>query len=527
MAGKQLKTYCRILDYVEAADPEMAEIIHASCVESSLTNMKNKPGITFLIPQDKALRTKLSNLIYSDKIEESTKVCDILNAHIIRDVFKSPAEWKSREVANSIYPPQIVEVESASAKEIVFKSGAKAVLDPNFKDSSQRQNLAVWLLTGELPVTKDKPAQKHNKPRAKTGGYDPGRLQTQSERFKIGLAVENAYALCRLQCDSLNTKQHRDVYLEHSMSLINYIMNVRNDTALMHEKVLPLISLDKLDFYLLVEPHNATGSYLLDDNLIHEWWFDRQNHPCDCGAVLTRIEQLLASGTGALVYTNRALIAEKIADLRQQFNEQIDARPRSAVEEIAKIYEEFEDNNSINGTGPILPAELARYYSNNKGLKMMQDELRFITYGMFKRLESEAFDIGAFHMLVNMIGECLHAKTPEARASCHKLLNKNTMRYHISAISYVQEIKIFVFSTMFLYTPMTRMEAQNLKFKHSVTRPDPSRMVVYNIAKDLYARHHRLVSTDQVPKDLIAALRSLDTESIDPALRDELKKKFA
>lgn len=531
MASKQFKTYCRIIDYVDAVDPELASIMRGTCADMPLGSLKGKPGITFLMPQDKAFRAKLEKLAYSDKTEEANKAADMLNALIIRDVFKSPSEWKSREVANSLLPSQVVDVDSVTAKEVVFKSGARAVLDENFKDSSRRSNLAVWkLVSGELPVTTDKPAQnKFTKHKGKTGAYEPGNLQTQSERFKIALAVENAYALCRLQHESNVTGHgHRDVYLEHSLSLISYILNVRNDSATLYEKVLPLISLDKLDFYLLVEPHRASGQYLLDDALIHEWWVQRNSHVCSPSKVIQEIERLLSSGTGALVYTNRALILEKIADARQRIGQVADYRPRNSVDEIAKVYEELESSNTIGGAGPIYPAALAQFYASEPGLKMIQDELRYLTFGAFKTLEANAFDFGAFHELTNMIGECLHAASADDRARMHKLLNKNMIKYLISPSENVQEIKIFLYSTMFMFIPLTNSEASNLKYKHSIQRPNPSNIVVFNIAKDLYIQHQRLMAPGSPANtDIVAALRSLNIETLDPVLKEELKRKFA
>ncbi len=73
---------------------------------------------------------------------------------------------------------------------------------------------------------------------------------------------------------------------------------------------------------------------------------------------------------------------------------------------------------------------------------------------------------------------------------------------------------------------MTHEEAKNLKYKHSVHRPNPSNIVVFNIAKNLYTSHHRLLASPH-GADIAQALRSLDVEKLDPALKAELKKKFA
>ncbi len=519
MATKQVKTYCRILDYVETIDPDLARLISGLCVDVVLGSTRGKPGITFLLPTDKAFREKLEKLTYSEKIEDVNKAADMLNALIIRDIFKTAAEWKSREVVNSLLPYQVVEVANTTAKEVTFKSGAKAVLDEKFV--CRRDNLAVWTLTGEIPVTTDKPAQSPRKSKGKTGAYEINSAADQNERFKIALAVENAYVLSRLQ------PGHRDVYLEHSLSLIDYIMNVRRDEALMYEKVLPMISFDKMDFYFLVEPHRASGTYLLDDALIHEWWVQRVNRQCQPRVVMAAVEKMLQAGTGALVYTNREKILDQIDMARRQLGPIIESRPKSSIEFIAKYYAELATSNTILSAGPVYPAPLAAFYAQEPGLKMLHDELRFLAFGRFCMLESNAFDIGAFHSLTNMIGECLHASTADEREKQRKLLNKNALMYLISPAEVVQEIKTFVFSTMFMFIPMTCQEANELKQKHSITRPDPTKITIFNISKNLYKQHERLLhEADGAAHDIVAALKSLNVETLDKNLRDELRKKF-
>jgi hypothetical protein len=527
--AKQFKTYCRIYDYIEHVDPDMASLLRGTCAEMILSSLRGKPGVTFLCPKDKAFREKLEKLAYSAKTEDAAAASDMLTACIIRDVVKTPAEWKSREIANSLYPPQIVEVASTSADEVVFKSGARAVLDKEFAKSSRNPKLAVWnLVSGELPVTTDKPATRP--PKGKVGGYAAIPVQTQTERYKIGLAVENAYALGRLNREAGVGGARCCVYLDHVLSLINYVAHVRNDHALLQERIIPVVSFDKLDFYLLVEPHRTSGQYLLDDGLIHEWWVNKEKHKFAPHSIVALVEKTLMAPNPAKMYSDRPALLDAISAVRRRVGQVISARPRSSVTEIAKVYEELEESNTIGGVGPVFPAALAQYYAADKGLKMIQDELRYLTFGSFGMLEANAFDLGAFHELTNMIGECLQAADNEARSSQHKLLGKSAVQYLIAPTGTIEEIRVFLYSTMFVFVPMTSADASNLKTKSSTQRPDPSNIVVYNIAKNLYARHDRLLPFDSATPanvDVVAALRSLDINTLDPALREELKNKFA
>lgn len=532
MATKKFKTYCRIIDYVEAVDSDLAELIRGTCTDMVLTSLKGKPGITFLMPQDKAFRAKLSELAYSEKPADAIKAGDMINALIIRDVFKSPSDWmaKKDDIPNSLMPSQHVEIDSVSGKEVVFKSGAKAILDESFRDASKKTNLAVWKLTGEIPVTTDKPAKlKYAKSGKKMGGYDVTAQMSQTQRYKIALAVENAYALSQLKKgsgDSLFGGGSSDIYLDYTLSLINYIMNVRKDTSTMYDRVLPLISLDKIDFYLLVEPHKFGGSYLLDDGLISEWWVQKNRYSVNHKDVVKQIEDLLNHGSGALIYTSRAQLLDRINEVRCQLGQFVDGRPRSCVDEIAHVYEKLESDNTIGGMGPVYPAPLIQYYQSEPGLKMIHDDLRYLTYGAFKSLESESFDLGRYNEILNMIGECLFAATPDERSRQQKLLNKNTIKYAISPTEKINEIKVFLYSTMFMYTPMTESDAMGLKQKHSIRRPDPQNIVVFNISKDLYIQHSRLAVGSSANPSVIETLRGLNFDTLDPALKEELKRKL-
>ncbi|QYB17608.1 polyprotein pp62-like protein [Pacmanvirus S19] len=536
MSAKKPGTFCSIPRYLDAHDREFLELVEATCTGGSLTSTRGRPGTTLVIPQDKAYRKKIADLAFSDKVEDANKASDMINALIFRGVYKSPGDWISQkdDIPNALYPPQHVEIDSASGKEIVFKSGARAVVDTDFKDSSKKGNLAVWkLISGEIPVTSDKPAKlKYAKiQKGKTGGYAVDNMISMGERYKIAVAVENAYRLHELQRRSgasLNGG-HKDIYLEYTLSLVNYIMNVRKDTDLMYEKVLPVLSFDKIDFYLLVEPHKFNGSYLLDDALIHEWWLQKSPQ-INCRDIMKQVESMLAGGNGALCYSNRSAIMDALAVIRQKLCNQIDSRPRACVDEIAKLYDDFEKSNTLPGLdGKVYPNGISTYYMNEPGLKMIHDELRYLTYGAFKRLELEpTFDDSRYNELVNMIGECLHAASSVDRAGAHKLLNKNSIRYLISPTEKIEEIKIFVYSTMFMYMPMTETEAMNFSQKHSISRPDPNNIVVFNIAKDLYIQHQRVLS-DSVgsnTKSIAEAIRSLNIDMLDPALRDELKRKL-
>lgn len=534
MAARKFKTHCRIQDYIEAADPEFAEIIRGTCSDMALGSTKGKPGITFLLPQDKSLRKKIADLAYSDKIEDANKAGDMINAMIFRDVFKSTSDWVSKkdDIPNSLFPAQHVEINTASGKEIIFKSGAKAVLDENFKDSSRKSNLAVWLLTtGEIPVTTDKPAtlKYAKRPRAngsaKTGAYEMTSERSKSYRSMIALEVEKEYANYRRDLNPFSqTGQKRNVYNEYTINLINYILNVVNDSHLVYDKLLPLISFDVTDFYLLVEPHKFGGDYLISDTLIREWWDQRDKHHCNQQNIAAQIENLLLNGSGCLVYSDRVGVLKAIDEVRTKLQQNILYKPRQCIDEIKKFYNELESENTINGRGPILPPGLHKYYKSEPGLKFIQDEVRYLTYGMFKMSELDPlFDLQRLNNDLNKIAESLFYD--QTGNKMPQLLNKAKIEAFINPTHQITEINMFVNSTMFLYIPMTKSEASNLEQKYSVKRPNPENIVIWNMSKDLYIQHNRVL-TSANNGAAIKAINNINFNNLDPQTRELLKKQL-
>jgi hypothetical protein len=528
--SRAFKAHCKIFDYVEKVEPDLAKVIRGICADGALVPLKGKVGVTFLMPQDKAYIKSIVDLAYSGNPDDIEKAHSMVCACIIRDVLKKPADWMAHrdDIPNSLYPSQHVEVESASSTEVTFKSGAKATPDPGFVDASKRKNLAVWKLTGVIPITTDKPSTgKYSKGVKKTGGYTVDDLATQKERFKISLAVENAYTLACLQkSPEMGNVNPRNVYVQCTLSLVNYLLNVVRDESTVIEKVLPLISLDAIDFYLLVEPHRCYGEPLIDDITINNWWKWRATNPsCDCHAIVKQIQDLLdAQKSTALIYSGRQKIEAAKQDAVGDVCGVIGSKPRASPVEIRKLYEALENNNTIKSAGPIFPESLAAFYKKQSGLKEIQDELRYVTFGWFNSLETGTFDIGRFNEIVNFIGECQHACTPEERLKSLRLLNEMTLKFQIEPQDKIEEIQRFVCSSMFLFTPLTEKECNTGKFKRPHPKGGPR---LGDQQKDLYADHARLLGRN-VGDDsrIMAVLRSLDPNSLPEELRHELKMKF-
>ena len=135
----QFKVHCRIIDYITVKNRELAEIIRGVCADGSLGSLKGKPGVTFLMPTDKAFLKKLSELAYSANVDDVEKANELINNLIVRDIMRTPGDWMNHhdDIPNSLFPSQKLAVDSVAGDAIVFKSGAKAVVDKDFKDGSR------------------------------------------------------------------------------------------------------------------------------------------------------------------------------------------------------------------------------------------------------------------------------------------------------------------------------------------------------------------------------------------------------
>jgi hypothetical protein len=495
-------------------------------------SLKGKPGITVLVPQDKDYRKEIADLAYSAKVDEASKAADMINALIIRDSLKSPSDWMAHkdDIANSLYPAQRIEVESISGNEIILKGGAKATCDKDFQDASKRKCLSVWKLSGgRIPVTSDKPASLKYSRRNKTGSYEPTQDMYSRERFTIMLAIENAYAISQVQKRAEKCAV-RDVYLEYTLSLINFVINGRMDDTLLYERILPFVSLDKIDIYLLLEPHKPYGPYLLDDVLIHDWWINKQSHPFNAKDVIALIETKLdnASGQSALIYTDRKAVLDAKHQLRSDIMAALNAQPRKSIDAIAAEYTKVCESNSIKGTGPIFPGPVHDLFVKEPGLYLMYDELRYYTFGAFAALEAEPrFDMNEYNEIINFIGECMFAQTAESRNVNQRMLNSNVLKHMISPTEKIEEILIWVNSTCFMYTPMTKHDAASLPQKNVMKKPSAHQIRIYNIAANVYNRHERLLKDTTFGHDLANILKTLNVDTLDPELRKFLAAKFA
>lgn len=482
----KFKTHCRITDYIEATNPELAELLNGTCADLTLNSLRGKSGITFLVP-DREYIAKISKLAYSTKPEEATMACNMFDALILRDVFKSGADFnaKKKAVVNSLYPAQLVGVSKVSGNTVTFESGAVATLDTGFIDNSKRKNLAVWNLKGEIPI--DGPAApaellKHVKggKRSAVGGYDTATALELAKnlRWQIALVVENEYALCLSKRSNDSARPTENPYIRCSMSLIEYLHE--NDKITL-EQVLPILSMGIADFYFLVEPHK-NGGHIVSNEHIKAWWENRANHCKTTGCKILR-EMLKNAGHGKEL--------PRIDAIRKALLPR--CNNRNCVQDIEIAYRDYFGNGE------------------EAQLHMLRDELRFLIHCSFVELESSKYDHGKLNETLNMIAEYMHKMSPGAEdiKAGLKVLNSSSLKYAIAPTERLNTINAFVNSNCFLFISLSEAEANSVK-SHTCL-PGPDTKGLWNIIGaeiEAYKKHDRVTPSGE----LEAILAQVDPE---------------
>ena len=508
MANK-FKAHCKIINYLSAEYPEHYQLFEGTCLVNSLSARKGRPGLTVILPTGATLK-KIQDLALSDDPDKENRGADMLNAMIFRGSYKTAADWNAAKIVpNSLFPSQKVGIKSASGDEVTFVSGAVAKLDPKFIDASHERNLAVYkLVSGEIPVTTTEPYGAEKSKGGKKGAYEDISAKSKELRWKIAIYVENQYANkhAARQTSGVN---NICPYAEFTSSLVCHIAQA--DMGLFRNRVLPVLGCDKMDFYFLLEPHATSGDYLISDAMIQEWWSRPRLGAGVCVECKRLCEQELNKTTGAAVYSNRAGLQSAIHKIRKSLTDKMDARPREAVTNIESAYAPISTSNSIGNINDVYPADLASFYAAQPKLKMIQDELRYSANVAFARLESN-WNASDYNELLNYIGE-----------STHVILNGVKLQFMIAPGDQARLIKGFLWSTAFMHIPMTESEANSLRTANTASHRDDMNGVVFNIQKDAYARHNRLV--EKTGDDISRLIDSIKSD-MDPETKAKLLAKL-
>jgi len=470
------KSFTKLLDYIEIVDPDIYEIIEKFCLEN-LFIPKRGSGLTFLIPTDEKFRNQLKML--SDSEEDADKAVEIISSLIIVDILKTPADVmeKRDDIPNSL--GQRIEIDGVKGRSIILKSGTDMIIDERFKDGSKGGKLAVWLLNkGGIPTDGPKATFKYiKKQTSKLKSDEPEEPSENNNKIRRDIAnrVENAYIV------EMSNQTGKDIYLETTLSLIGYMIKNEYCRELLIEKIIPNLSLDKTDFYILFEPYKTVGPYIISDRILVDWSKDKKS--INIKHVIEEINKYLDNSNHikALMYSN---IQGALNEINEKRNKILNSRiaPQSMTKIILQAYDELFKSN-------ILPESLIKYH-NSPLHKMCEDEIRFVIYQLFSKLENEyIFDRRRFDDVIERIYD--YTNGPDL-----KPLLLRDVRNQIPSNEKITEIRIFVNSTAFFYIPISFTAMTKYPHEYVLNKPSPRGISsIYNISEILHKRCLKIVET--------------------------------
>lgn len=523
MDDVRVNTYCNINTYLEVANPTIASILKQSCLQQTLNLNKRNNGMTFLNPDEKSMK-KLLELAKSDNPADGEKLDAQLRTLIIPFDLSSAEKWKEgrEKVHNSMRPYQHVDISSSSGSEVLFKSGAKATLDAKFNKTKKVPTLSVWTLNGEMATT-SKPFEypKKGAKGAITGSYAVPSCLEDSIRINHSIAVENLFANSISAAKSngatdLVDGSFRNPYLESVLSMIDFVMNIKKDHSLLYGYLLPLYSGLDADYYIMFEPHKLNGHHIVSDNLFAEWYDHRRK--ISVAKVRADIDSALKNAPVEyqkyLIYSNRMQVVNSIDDLRSE-TLTVD---RDIATNIVQQYDILDAQNQIGDSSPIYPPEIATLYSENKGLKLVHDELRFMTQSMLITLQKEPhFDANLYNKIVTICADYLHPSTEEERKNSLILTNPSKLKFAISPSEMLAEFDIFVNSDLLFNIPLTADDLKAYPVALSARKPTPNNnQRLWSTATLAELQHQRLAKSGHAPK--------LGSKTLDRYTEDDFEK---
>lgn len=366
------RLYCSIIDYIQRTDPELADAINSLCLASMLGPGAGMVGVTFLLP-DKATRDKIVAAAEGGPTEQEMAL-KLIKAHIVPDLLKSGADWKSPKVVGSRLGVKFV-VKSVSGDTVVIDGadGAAVTIQPergfaalslgsaDGEDARERY-LAVWKCDGGHPPTSGEHYDPPRRQRGARGGNSVfgtygsvcgGSADRVTRQYVADKAVR--HFVLKMRGD--NCCKSGMPYLEYLLGLLKFLQISDPER---YAAVLPLLGFEPIaSFFILLQPYKRSGPYLVSDEAIAEWGGVSAYHDAvaEYTALLnesvhhnaTQEVARLRNGTdGPCVVVTRA-----VDQLRGRMA--TDASKLTLQSALLDRYKELHSSNAVGGQGPVLP----------------------------------------------------------------------------------------------------------------------------------------------------------------------------
>jgi hypothetical protein len=466
MSRKNINKYCRIFQWIEKNDSELAECIKDLCMEGALTPNKNINGITFLMPKiNSTLRNNiLRNAYESDgDADEAVKIIEsLIIPDYIPTIEMMTMSGKEVGTKGSI----LLENPKAGKHSVEFKNGLKITPDlkSNFETLNRKGNLAIWLIeSGEPPLSgpsyKPKNVKSKRTKSSKADGGDDSIDYTV--RSDIAYKIENIY---RAQ---IKDNIFPDTYIMAVLIILNHLKKYYNSDYI---KLVPLFDIDPIiTFYLIFEPYKKQRDCLISDDVIDDHVFmelskvdstegtkldgrdlikDYNKHLSQQKDLLTDNKEISKKYLESSIFTNKSNLVKEITKIRENLMTNYNA---TINEEARNYYYTLEKENCIGNIKNVFPDNLHIHYKENTNKKIWQDEFRFLSRAYIYSMKNSK-DISEkrnkFNILCNYIKLSASGNDYEKELSIMELLN---MKKYVTINDKVQITKCFIESTDFLF----------------------------------------------------------------------------
>lgn len=463
MSSKKYKCYNDILSYLEDRDDEIYQFI----IDLSLQNhfdVKGKAGITFLNPLDENFRKELRKKIDKGDNKNYDNAVDMLSAHVIFDYLKNPDDFRSKydDIPNALGQHIEIDYDKTNSKEVRFTKG-KAVIDEFFNPKKSLKVAIFDLENYIIPIDGKEASSKYIKKKTRRNGtnetdtsIDVNNEQTIKLRFQIKQEVEQEFCYNYKKKKNLE-KIYKNTFVYTTLSLIHYILTKEKEMIgqLYYERILPLMSFTPADFYLIFEPYKKSEEFLIPNGIIERWYQKQSRFKFNLNQLMNKImEDLEQTKLPYVIYNDRMKLQCEIDELRQKL--QNPKNPRKYPSLIYDCYKKISEKNTILKAKDIYPGYLSEQYKINVFAKLVEDEMRYMLNYLYERLD-EDFESDLYRSFIEMAENYMNNKIPAENRL--RILNQNILNCEIQPEKQLSDIRRFINSTYFVYTPLTFKEA--------------------------------------------------------------------
>lgn len=388
--------------YLKTHHASVWKIVEDLGMQQSL-NPRRGGAITFLLPDSK-LQARIEKLAESDKAEEAT---DVLSALILKDLFKSAADFEKKkdDIPNML--GETLQVEKTAGGKVEVAGKGTLTLDEKFRPfdrqgSAPRGNMAVWKLDGEVKLGTPRATYKYQS--ASKPGVNPSRAAASpAPEPDVEGGEEELYQHARkivsaqLEAIEAAAKSESKIKCEFSRSVACILADWCEDQAdpakLRALKIARSLMTQNqyINFLVLFTAPNLFPSELVLKCV------DSPHEPKDIGKFMAEF-----TTSGDISGDGCVLTADGIADLqgaRETIIEHISgAGIARAPALMAERYRELESENKLGDMTGVYPKDLASIFSSNHGYKLMLDDAYCWIYHQVQEMHEDEPETCAAHL---------------------------------------------------------------------------------------------------------------------------------